>query len=1477
MDACANLTMQKDASAIAYRLYEPTPDLRFNFHSAGLNVEHSLRERGHIVCYDPHERAIWYFRVLPKDGETDDKEGLEPTVQIAGCTLNVREESIFEPASLHKARLQPQLSSQASTLAPGATPTGQAVNSPSQASATTPQDNESKASASSQKDGASQKLVYENFIIALLQTMSSSFCTRTQALPLDYRTVLLPDGFCQPLESQVNLGGKGPKLGSFRAYITTTGALVVGFSVVTCRGFESLEHLVPSSPADKVVAAPFGVLSSRESSPSADTALAPTPGSKAYAMKSPNDTHLSFWRQACLNILHTRGVLNPNVDSSTWASLPICPPRLQALRPDVKVPQNAQKGVSMPWPGSLCFRKRVLDVPSTNQVGDTIGSGHIEAHDPLALAKSWFSSATEREEKITRRRTERAAAQNGESSSIDSRLNRPNPPSPLAMRQQGTGGGSVVYPTPPDALQHLSGVTPSMDGNLSSPGHPLSATNPTDMDTGAAGATEIATEDDQHEQDESRPGNGEANLLNGADPMFEDIGGDMFDDNDITDADFNFFDEEPAMQDVGGTNEPETDVPVVEAEVDPKEETVDASPVQIPIKKEHGVFAKPELKHARSSQIEEAHKEAEHNRPLKRSSSPFDPHTIFKRVRASILMSRANNEQQITSGGRRPSKIFEKVDFDPRLPMLNKKYEHGGLYDYSERKETEKAAPGALPQTNYLKRHGKSTKKAKERPPSFGSLLGGLSGFDRSRQRFHEETISDDEDSSSDEDDDDDGYLIDDMNSPMRPNLRISGGGVADAGTPARGTPSRDMEQLDEFDDRLALELPRLLRPDSPEISLQQYFIDPEPFQLDLSLSDEDLIQVAQLVTEQAAIGNLSICFEGKSEQSDVSLHTPRPPFSATKGSMQILQDIVSSALGEASPLKLRALLNVQDVPLAGQTARVQPRAIGRDPNAEPVRPSNLYQIPSPHLEVRRSDAKLSVLPSAVSFWESLGLAPSSGAKDVNAVCVFQGWAGMADNARTFLGRLKSMYETLKLGTVQHLPIADQEAGLLQYEVDKISTSPDATLTGHGSAMVECMETLRSAMSSLEAVDTNVVVYFVYSPRSPGTIVEACAAFQRLFDTYQTALAAKKEMPKNELVLQLVSADIISSPTGIIITPNSALSKLCMETYDRCTIFGAPMPAPAIRLEQPLPRIIDFKLSNNPSASLIRENSCIHVAYAISVDKRWVSAAWTDDRGNEQATASYCFGRKGKAPSRTMNDIANEIWESTLQLISVWKIHWRVVITKCGPMEASEAEFWMELARTEIHASVTMILMTVNTNPSLQLVPPSVKLPPQSITVYTTPVSTPQPSIVSPEAMVTTPATPARDMTAATPTGENSADPDSESVLADVTDQTWGAISSHRLSNSTSTLETHPAFISGYLVKRTGSKAEDAPVVMEVNLVHTEAGSRAYEPLLREMLSYFRSLGTLARARGVVETEADVRPWHIAAAEKAVRALYLLM
>ncbi|KAL7951782.1 mediator complex subunit 13 C-terminal domain-containing protein [Trichoderma barbatum] len=1541
-----NTLLINNVSSIAYRLYEPSSNLSQNFASVALEIENSLREKGHIVLYDATKRALWHFQFLPKDENLDELgDSLELPPDVTGQGLVVREHGVIEPPIIQKSRSQALQSSGTPTSLLSTTSTLEqahrpALSSPLQTTAPISQDSEPKATTAT-----TQRVLYEKLIASILLTISTTFCRRVGAIPLNYRTVLLSPTTYNAQPHGVAIG-KPQILGTFRAYLTTTGSLMISLALTKCRGILSLDDAVPSSLAPSgysVLAAPFGIMTATQNFVPGDgglTSLAQTPMTQFFSFRGGFDGQESLWKQACLRFLNFRGIAASTLGGCLWVNLLVPKPKNPDTRGDHRS-SSASSSFTLPWPRRLCFRKKNVDASSTSRVVDAVLSGHEESHDPLGNAKGWYTSITEREEKIKRARDLAAnISKDAQPQTGESKTPKPSGLSPVALQRPNTATAGIMYPTPPDGVHQPNGVTPSIDGTLSSPGNPLSAPVVAEADVVAQHEPTGGDSLDQSpEFTDSKRQRSDSNHLGDGENIFGgDVGGDMFDDNDITEADFNFFDEKPGDMD---TDIPMADMPGSEMALVPPPQTVEETvipvetaplplvptpaslplhppatpsvptPAQIatpapaptpslpppssaplpppplpPSQPERVVFAKPELKHARSQNEDAARRSRGELRvtPVKRESSPFDPHAVFKRVRASLKMPKYDSTISSQPVWRK-AKIFESLDFDPALPMINKKYEQGGLFDLSALSKVAKMEKTnvdlpAVPETDYLKRHGKLNRKPRERPITRSTMAKQYSALETQMSTASpmklDGSISGD-DSSVESDQDDSSYTSDEPGSPHKASIRLI---TADDDMLSQITSLRDCD-IEEPDHQLAMELPRLSKSDISGVPLSSLFSDPEPLLLDMSLNDDDLIQVAQIVTEQAATGGLDIFRASDFEPATLSASQKRQDLlTHSRDAFHTLEEIISQYFGDTMPMRLKGFLDIQDIPLLSQ---FQPRQIpGREGNPETIRPSNLYQIPSPHLEVQRADMKLSVLPSAVSFWESLGLSPSSGSKNVNAICVYPGWPGMGDNAKTFLDRIRSVYEFLKLGTFEVMPLGtDMEAGLLPYEIDRITTSPDATVTGHGSAMIESMEVLRGVFTNLSITETNFVIYFVYSPDNPGTIIESCTAFQRFFETYQKILASRKEPPQNELVLQLVSSDLLSSPSALVVTQTSDLVRLCIETYDRCTLFGGPMPAPAIRLEQLLPRIIDFKLTTNPSASLIRENSCIHVAYAQSVDERWITAAWTDDRGNQQATASYCMGRKGKLPSRNMNEIANEIWETTLELISAWKVLWRVIITKCGPMPQHEMDFWVDLARTEINAKVTVALLTVDTNPSLQLLPPVVRLPPPSAALHT-PVSTPQTNVLSPEAITTpTPATPAREanMTAATPSGDGNAggDGDLDAILTDVTDQTWGAIAGHRLSNSTSILEVHPALISGYLIKRTGVKVEDAPIVMEVNLVYTEAMPRVHEPLFREMLGYFRGLGTLARARGVVDREADVRPWHVAAAEKAARALYLLM
>ncbi|OAQ99554.1 hypothetical protein LLEC1_01324 [Akanthomyces lecanii] len=1462
VDIETNALLVNNITGVEYRFYEPSADSKQTFHANALKIETDLREQGHVVSFDATRRGLWYFRIRRSvDAELETPKELGATVTVNGQSLISAKNGSMQPSVWYKA-LAPELPNPQR-------PNPTLPSQPTQFHLTGSQQGHEPTAIVEQTelqevDGDTPKTLYQSFVGSLLLTICSNFCARSEAVPLNFRTVLLPALKSQRAADQW-VGEQAQALGELKCYMISTGSLILTFSVTICPGLASLEDILStnSSPiGSNILAAPFGAMTNEEQQPpshSSGSNLAHTPSTQALAQRSPLDANTSLWKQACLAILELRSVPGAALRDCSWVNLLISKPKIQDTKPENgRCPLST---ITIPWPGSLCFRKKAVELSAMNRICDTIVVGHNEAHDPLGDARKWLSSANEREERVSRRHTERSAAGVKENQTVDARLAKTNAPSPVTMRRPSTTGTTAVYPTPPDAIQNLNGVTPSMDGNLSSPGHPLSVMADVDIECEPpGGASSIHQHDDEMtEVTNAKPPGSENNLLSEAEDIFEDMGGDMFGDNDITEADFNFFDEQPdelgmdmSLDSIKGAST-STSTPI-----HAEEPSIPAS-ATVPPPVESVVFAKPQLKHARSSQAEEGSQRGRElqAKSTKRGSSPFDPDSVFKRLRAAV--SQRSLRVAHSPGLSRGNKVFGKVDFDPKMPMLNKKYEHGGIFGFVQLdKDAPKLEPGTLPKTDYLHRHSRSRVKSQVRSRR-SSLV--KSGNDSDGQLLDHQLlnldgdISDGDDSSSGSDGASslsDKEPISPVKSTMKQSLLNEDDAVSYV------TTSRDQELAEEPDEQFALELPRLSLLDQPDTSLFKYFADPEPLGLHTFLNDEDLIQVAQLVAEQAATGSLTIF----NDHSNIGLvptaeeEARIEQLAGTRSALQALRDEASSVLGSVAPVSLKSLLEIQDGSLPGQGNRVQPRQVPpRDSNSEPIKPSSLYQIPCPHLEVRRADVKMSLLPTAVTFWENLGLAPSSGSKDIHAVCVCPKWTGMVDNAQTFLGRLKSVYETLKLGIFEKLPLsADMDDGLLLYEVDRISTAPDAAMMGNDSALLEGIETLSGAMSELSIVDTNVVVYFLYSATNPGTIVHACLAFQRFFESYRRTLSAKRELSKNEIVLQLVPANAVSSTTSMVVTSSSELFKLCMETYDRCTLFGGNMPAPAIRLEQPLPRIIDFKLSPAPSSSLARENSCIHIAYARSIDGRWVTAAWTDDRGNEQATAAYCLGRKGEPESRTMNEVANEIWETTVELISTWKVHYRIIMTKCGPTDDGEVDFWVDLARTEINASVTMIVITVDTNPSLQLVPAPIKTSLQPLSIYTTPVSTPQANIVSPEASAT-PVTPARDTAAAT----------------------WGAISNHRLNNAIGTTSIHPALISGYLIKRTGPKADDVPAIMEVNLVYTEAASRTYEPLLREMLSYFRGLGTLARARGVVDRETDVRPWHVAAAEKALRALYILM
>ncbi|KAL2018261.1 hypothetical protein VTK56DRAFT_1015 [Thermocarpiscus australiensis] len=1552
-----NTLLISNISAISFRIYEPIASQSSTYTFAASDVENALRNDGHLVYMDAVRRGIWCFYLPSGNSATPSHPellGLHARMEVCGYPLGLVGDGSLEPIGLLKNR-PPGTNPISTPNSSSSTGSGWDMNLRSAQTFSLPPPTVMDGKVTPNPVGdvkgygsVPAREIYEFFITAVLSSLTTYFCRKVGAILLNNRTVLLPSQAFSTGHSDCITAPQTSAVASFRVYLTTTGSLVISLHVSLLQGLLSSadvlrSRLLPASPV--VLAAPFGTFGALQGvvetdSQPADSGFGQSPDTQTGRLRPDTNERFQQWKTTCCKLLQMRGMSPSLLDGCSWLNVHFFQRKPYEQRADGKRTPLVNSGPTAPWPAVLCFRKPRLEAMSDMAFEKAGPATAADQMDLLSKAKRWCQGVSEREDAIARRKRERDAALAREHAEIDSINTHANGYSPMALWRSTNGGPApapgTIYPTPPDGV-HPSGVTPSFDG----PGVVSPARQPPRNVLGEHDAPmqqDVSMADGLHagwdgtEPRQEQPANNFPEEI-----IYGDLGENLFEGNELTDADFNFFDEQPVAADLDLPVLPDAE-PALSMRESKDRAVEERSQVAVGAEDNNAEtrplsphFTKPELRHARSTLAEESRQQINMENfnlnsaiGIKRHRSPFNPEAVYKRVRASVNNPLSQSNQR--GAPRRRRSMFEKLNFDPALSLASKKYEEAGPFNFQFQIQREhRALQNGSPLTA-SRRLGsaKQRKNLQGLPSGIRSLLVKIAGSSP------EDALSDSDDSSLVSDDDDASDPLGRASSPAKSSVfrrRL------DDDVMSMAASFKELDNISADSPGYGpVDLSRLSNSEIPDFPLQKYFADPEPMPLSISVSDDDFITVAQILTEQAARGFLQLA----PQRACSEVQDPRRSLiKAIRYSVKGLQKALPRLLAGAAGCQLRRFTEVEDVPLLVHPhGRVQVRP------AESPRPS-IFLIPTPHVEVRRYENQISVLPSAVSFWETLGLAPVQGPKDIVSVCIMPQAEGMRDNASAFLDRVQSTYESLRLGTFERLPTGGTVAdGVVLLPAGHDAASPDLSLSRARSAFSEHMMNLASALSNSSASEKNFVVYYAYAPESPGSIVESCSAFRELSEHYMRYMMERKKPIANALVLQLIPLDIAVSETSIVVLSPSDSARLCLETYDRCSLFDGATPSPAIMLERALPRGIDFKLSATPSPNILLENSCMHVAYARSVDERWITAAWTDNRGSVQTMASYCLGRRGRPLSRQLAEIIHEIWETTHGLISKCKVHWRVIVTKCGPMDQQEVDLWTGMAQAETRATVSLVLLTIDTDPSLQLIPPAASIPLAApSTFYSTPVSTPQPpSVVSPDQSGNVPSTPmaagdahnnnppvssssSSSMLLPTqpppPESDTTTVVDTTTTLVDATETTWGVVLSHRLSTTSSSpsLTDHPttssgsssgsssppaaALASGYLVKRTGVRAaEDAPIAMEVNVVHCEnvvivrapgggasaaaaaaahAHAHAHEVLLREMLVYFRGLGTLARVRGVVEGTADVRPWHVAVVEKAVRVLYLLM
>ena len=1336
---------------------------------------------------------------------------------------------------------------------------------------------------------------HEHFLMALMSSISAALCREKGYLPLGRRTLIAPKQ-SQGCDKMAGTGSSKAQadLLTLDADYTGSKVLIIKATLSETRDLMQFpvanSHMTPLREIAKgaiLLLAP-GAIFARYIGllPWPTTSRQDNDISGPILMANAGKPALVSWTRRTLDWLDTKGLDVSHLKAEPWLLVEVNMGDLLSGTPARSQDGPAQP-VIVPWPSSLCFQRQPKQIIEKQDQMPL-----MDAADMIEFVQTWLMTEEERVQTIQKRKQQRKAkeaASKAQAQGEHDLQDLSHMTSPLALRRSSLAG--MVYPTPPDGVHVGPGATPTFDGSTSTPGPPI----PHAMDSTEQPASKTDMEENEHIGAFPNQGEG-AGFSDSNNNLFDDMGDDdLFGaDNGVTDADFSFFDD----PDADGGDQMDFGTALDDGRVHEEHAMslrggdVRASPLNatgngttgghdITMSNTNHALADgkvnvDEKQIVPDSVVHDGTNTVDTSATTAESSPPLKPDTVFRRLSSIGMESIAKSEEE--QGIQKPqpfSSSLMKLDLAPTIPTFQQKYGPNGRFIYPTVVSSPLSMPTGIPTTDYFKRRRQSKLKASTNGSTFAPVLSkhyndhadeNVISLEKAADYIGTPSSLSGVESSSD---DEARPRWSNINGKRKREIEDEGNAESEEDFMSASLSELNMrgDGISSEDGKLAAFDVTKLDGDAASWSLANYLAWPDSWSNSPILKDTDFVAAARVLTDQAMSRNFEYPKRTPSASYGMELETRAQEIYSPRNIQQDVLDVTRQFFEDADSCTLTSFLNIRGLK-PSMHVRLPPRPSQSSSTSQPstTLPSPVFEIPPPHLEVRRSDSKLAVLPSAIDFWDILGLAPRSQSKDVTAICLYSADTSSEGEAGLFMENMRSAYESRRFGCHERLEAQGVINGTMAIDLDH----PSRFSYDRGMSFVcEKLTDVLKSITSTKLQNRNFVLYFVYETEDPSALVGICGAFELLLSRYRLAMVNRGDT--NEVILQLVPQTLAGSRNKVMIPSPNDVAKLAMEVYDRCYNFELGWPSPSMSIEPPLPRQVEFKLTHAPSSCLLQENSCMHVAYAQSIDDRWVSVAWTDNSGNEQFTASYCLARKGDALSRSFQEVAHEIWETTLDIISVKKVHWRLMIVKCGPIEPYDTQFWCDLVKTESKAQITLTILTVDTAPSLQLIPLEIELPATGMAAHSafssTPVSTPQGnSILSPDSgLISTPAA------ESAPAAEVKIEPDA--TLLELVDQTYGAILSHELNDRNCHLDFRPTMLSGYVIKR----AEHAPRAMEVNIIWTEMNKNLLDRSLKEILTVYADLATLARARGVVGPEGDPRPWHVVVAERICRAMYVLM
>jgi len=1176
-----------------------------------------------------------------------------------------------------------------------------------------------------------------------------------------------------------------------------------------------------------------------------------------------------IWEAMVENWLANQGIELQSSAQEIWLDVEL-PVRtvvqspVAAGSPEAAPPEQSTTWQSFRWPASLCF-----DLADAQPATPAFNEEENGMDDPLSFAEDWFLGAEARAKSLEERKNKGLAMEelSSQQTEPDAFLQNSLFTSPPTFHRHPIGDVSMsqhIYPTPPDGP--VSQVTPgmsSMDGVIATPA---------DQNQQLPEASQRHDDEDMQDAEDAQQGDLTIGTGQYDEDLFGDIPVETFGPSGIADEpNWDFFDE-PGLEIVTDELTPEIPDDVgnshslntgqfgsaqlssnVQADTDPSAIVQDPHDIEQDVNHiAHPSLSSDQKVDLDSPKSEENHSHSkDHNvdslastmfcqrQPLTRSDVR---HAVADSIHLGHYSSKAHAKCSARSEcGTNRESFVDVVHVGQGRQLSDTKYSANGRFwfgndDFADIKEGPKLIVGGeIPKIGL---------------PQFDSSSKMRTvTFDGTNDEMMVDATRSESVSSADHSDFDSSDLLSNLNEPITPSADASREWTKYAPAfpehPEAGVePQTEQEIRGEFDQLL-----EHLRIDDVKATSPVYERPNPESALMLTNSTNDIF-MAQILVDQLTQSSLQ-----------------HGMFSMPKAEDGPLLDCdiskeLSETYGTAEHVNLQQLAYVS--------------------SAENDDGEKISKLGESYISIYREGKPLTALSTILPFWDALGLQPASGQKNITALCIHPHGSNIADGCRVFIDRLGETYENCYLGDHKIGRIAGTtNDGLVAWSAADNSL-PDLSQT---------CERVGTALSRLSAGDDNIMIYMVVPNDSDPQLLMIFEGFMALWSAYGKTCGKKQP---NELALQLIPMSFVALPDTLATPAQSEYLMLAIEVYNRCppANLGDDIACcgSAIVLAERESKQLEFDVAITAQSPFEKNGRCLHLAYSQSKDNRWITAAWTDSLGHSTLTMSYSLRQRGSGNSRSISEVIKELWEISVDLMQKIRTRWRLIVAKEGRLTASETNDWVVLANQDVatgrSSQHTLVLLSIDCEPSLSLrLPVNIAkqvhgvVAQQPSGLYGTPVSTPQASTTSPDQTTMATPTPGGGALNAPTPPEHNFDPNAETdlSLSDPLEGIWSVILSHGI-NQAKIFEARPALASGYMLKRRGTSDPDTVVAIEVNIIHTAISSPSErQDLLKEILSQYKDLVTLARTRGMIDPVDCILPWHIATAIKGQQALSLIM